>query len=188
MSFHKDLVGTDLHGSKSNSGTGSPVGVVTPGVVGEHYFDTTSKNEWVAFGLVNTNWQLIGGGMGGLAPVTAVGTVTTTSLADVLTTGMTITPPAGMYRASFTGSAGNFLSAQSVFLSLYAGGVKASESERVLTYGVTFINIGGGFRYPFTCTAEVIVNGSQAIEGRWRVSGGTGSMVLGRVLSLERVA
>ena len=62
MSAHKDLTGADLHGSKSNTGAGSPVGSVTPSVIGEHYFDSTGKNEWVAFGLTDADWQAIGGG------------------------------------------------------------------------------------------------------------------------------
>jgi hypothetical protein len=42
------------------SGSGSPVGVTTPGVVGQTYFDTTTPAFWVATGLTSSSWlQLI---------------------------------------------------------------------------------------------------------------------------------
>lgn len=57
MAGHKDLKGTDLHISKITRGAGSPVGVVTPTVAGEMYFDTTNKNLWNATGLTSSDWE-----------------------------------------------------------------------------------------------------------------------------------
>lgn len=67
MTFHKNLIGQDLHGGRSFTGTGSPVGVRTPGIVGEQYFDTVAKIQWVAYGLTNTSWTNITGGSGASA-------------------------------------------------------------------------------------------------------------------------
>lgn len=64
MSFHKDLVGADLHIARTASGAGSPVGVVTPGVVGEFYYDTSGTTLYVANGLTNLDWQPAGSGGG----------------------------------------------------------------------------------------------------------------------------
>ena len=42
------------------SGSGSPVGVVTPGVVGQTYFDTTTPAFWAAGDLTSGGWvQLV---------------------------------------------------------------------------------------------------------------------------------
>lgn len=56
MTFHKDLVGADLHGARAFYGTGSPVGVRTPGVIGEVYLDTATNYLWIAHGLTNADW------------------------------------------------------------------------------------------------------------------------------------
>lgn len=46
--------GGPLHGS------GSPVGVVTPSVIGQTYFDTTTPAFWAANGLTSGSWtQLV---------------------------------------------------------------------------------------------------------------------------------
>lgn len=37
-------------------GTGSPLGVVTPSVIGQTYYDTTGNNLWIATGLGAFNW------------------------------------------------------------------------------------------------------------------------------------
>lgn len=54
LTFVQSNVGAPL------SGSGSPVGVVTPSVVGQTYFDTAGPGFWVATGLTSANWlQLI---------------------------------------------------------------------------------------------------------------------------------
>lgn len=73
MSFHKDLVGFDLHIARFATGSGSPVGVITPGIIGEVFWDSVSNTAWVAYGLLNTNWtQLVSGGGGGTPAVSVV--------------------------------------------------------------------------------------------------------------------
>jgi hypothetical protein len=47
-------------GSGVLTGSGSPVGVVTPTSVGQLYTDTTTPGEWLSTGLTNASWtQLI---------------------------------------------------------------------------------------------------------------------------------
>lgn len=50
-------------GSAANAtlvGSGSPVGVITPGGVGDLYVDNVAPGLWQANGLTNTSWTLIG--------------------------------------------------------------------------------------------------------------------------------
>jgi hypothetical protein len=57
LTFHKDLTGDDLHIARSDQGVGSPVGVVTPGIVGQLFHDSATDDIWIATGLTNTDWQ-----------------------------------------------------------------------------------------------------------------------------------
>jgi hypothetical protein len=41
------------------SGSGSPVGVVTPTAVGQTYLDITTPGFWASNGLTNTSWTQI---------------------------------------------------------------------------------------------------------------------------------
>lgn len=98
---------------------------------------------------------------------TAVDTITTNLDTDVLATGMTLTPPAGTYLVWFSGSAESSINVGSnaiVFVSIYSDGSQIVSSEQ----GGSVNNTPGGL-FPFNCVAKVTVNGSQAIEGKWRV-------------------
>jgi hypothetical protein len=91
----------------------------------------------------------------------ATGLITTTSSTPVLAAGMSITPVAGTYLVHFTGSTkqGNLGNTIYVEMSIWSGGVQNNPS-RIWSDSVTLT--------PFGCVAIVIVNGAQAIEGRWR--------------------
>jgi hypothetical protein len=97
------------------------------------------------------------------------GNITTTSTTDVATN-VTRTPPAGTYLTYFSGSVENSGSNESVFTSIWAAGSQVTASERE-TFNNRANDASG-----FCSEARVTVNGSQAIEGRWRVSGNTGTM------------
>lgn len=56
MSEHNALVGANLHIARSAVDTGSPVGVVTPGIVGQFYIDDTTNTLWRANGLTAADW------------------------------------------------------------------------------------------------------------------------------------
>lgn len=113
--------------------------------------------------------------------VEGTGTITTTSTTDVLATGMTLTPGAGTYIVWWTGSVTNSNNNGSDFMSVYANGVQAASSER------TYNRANTSTTNSFACMARVTVAAGQTIEGRWRVSTGTGTM-LQRSLVLLRVA
>ena len=63
---HKNLSGDNLHIGRANSGASSPVGVVTPSIIGEFYWSTAASTLYVSTGLANTNW-VVGSG-GGITP------------------------------------------------------------------------------------------------------------------------
>lgn len=106
--------------------------------------------------------------------VSANNTITTTSATDTLMTGMTITPAAGVYLVLFSCSLSRANDNASITSSIYSNGTLEAGSERQVV-----ANVSGGLSNPATTTmsvtsfAVVTVNGSQAIEGRWRRSAGT---------------
>ena len=57
---HSELTGQDLHRAKSNTGFVSPVGIITPTVVGELYTDFSTNIVWIATGLANGDWTTTG--------------------------------------------------------------------------------------------------------------------------------
>jgi hypothetical protein len=92
---------------------------------------------------------------------------------------MTITPPAGTYAVWFAGSTENGNYPRENLMSIYAGGVREEDSEVHSSWYRSDIPSA------FCCVAKVTVNGSQAIEGRWRVSSGTGLMRHRTLLIIE---
>lgn len=123
--------------------------------------------------------------------VTATGNTTTTSTTDVAIDSMSITPPAGTYQVWFTTTLTSNTSGANFFTSIYSGGVQATGSQlqsrpRVNASG----GLGGNANLDLSCPvcniAEVTVNGSQAIEARWRVSAGTATS-LQRSMMIQRV-
>lgn len=98
---------------------------------------------------------------------------TTTSGTDVLVSGMTLTPVAGTYKVSFTGSVEVSVSGAITFPSIYVGGVQEASSERQIQR-TGFL--GGTISQGFACEAIVTANGSQAIEGRIRTTAGTATI------------
>ncbi len=108
--------------------------------------------------------------------------ITSTSATDVLLTGMTITPIAGTYKVyviTTSNNSGN----NTNFFSIYKGGVQVANTEKpVARISNTFALVRLG--YEMIC--EVTVNGSEAIEIRWRRNAGTASCY-SRELSILRV-
>ena len=98
--------------------------------------------------------------------------ITTTSTTHVLATGMTTTLPAGTYLVFWAATLStDSTSDRKSYIQIYAGGAaQATEAETERGDSSTDNRIG------CTCYARVTVNGSQAIEGRWRTEGSTGEM------------
>jgi hypothetical protein len=98
---------------------------------------------------------------------TATADDTTASTTDVLIVGMTLTPAAGTYLALFSSSFLNSANGASrLFISIWSAAAQVAHSERN-------IGIAGGSNVPGHTNAIVTVNGSQAIEARWRAVAGT---------------
>jgi len=111
---------------------------------------------------------------------TATGNITTTSGTDIVATGMTLTPASGTYMVTFTGGFRNSNDGATTFASIWSAGSQVAASERKIIQG------RDGLQGLFCCAAKVTVNGSQAIEGRWRRSANTGTMHE-RILAIIRV-
>lgn len=111
--------------------------------------------------------------------------ITTTSVTAVLTTGMTLTPAAGTYLCFFQGTVCNDNTGAGLYveMSLYAGGSLLTHSRHRASDSVNFDQA-------FTCMGIAVVNGSQAIEGRWRRTAGTGTAYMNgpRSLIIVRIA
>jgi hypothetical protein len=104
----------------------------------------------------------------------------TASLTDVLMVGMTQTPVAGTYLVIWSGAITNSGNgAERAFVSLYFNGTQVTATERG-------VGVAGGAYVPVSTQGIVTVNGSQAIELRWRSVGGT-STVRQRKMTLLRV-
>lgn len=70
---HRELVGDNLHIARSMVGTGSPVGSVTPTIVGQFYIDDVTNALWRATGLTAVDWAQVSGGAGGASKVLSYG-------------------------------------------------------------------------------------------------------------------
>lgn len=115
--------------------------------------------------------------------VKAVNEVQTNSSTDVLLSGMTITPPAGTYNVTAYTKGMHSSGGATWTPSLYAGGVIVANTQDSVTRNSGLL-VGGG-SHVWSAIAEVTVNGSQAIEIRWKTSNGTAS-IYGRYLKLDR--
>lgn len=110
----------------------------------------------------------------------ATANTTTTSTSFGLVNSMTLTPPAGTWIAMFSSSVINSLVAQTTIVTLYVGGVQAASTERS---NKNAGNDPSGVAFQ----KRITVNGSQAVEVRWKVTGGTGT-IRQRTLTLFRVS
>jgi len=140
-------------------------------------FDTTNGNLYFYSGGA---WKLLDPTRGTNTEVSAAGDITTGSTTDTPATSMTRTPGAGTYQVVFSSDL-SLSAAGSIFVSCYANGVLVPNSSRTHTRATTSMRTG----VAVTCIATVAA--AQAIDIRWRVSTGTGTMG-NRSLSLIKVA
>ena len=106
-------------------------------------------------------------------------TISTTSTSYILAIGMTITPASGTYMVIWSASLSSTSDTGQVYIQIYAGGV--AQSAEML-----YITSKNGTNAGLCCTAKITVNGSQAIEGRWKSTVGTGRMTE-RILTITQV-
>jgi hypothetical protein len=111
--------------------------------------------------------------------------ITTTSASPVLATGMTLTPAAGTYLCFFQGSVYEDTPGANLYVELciYAAGL-------LLTHSRVRPSDGSSYQDPFACIGIAVVNGSQAIEGRWSRTAGAGTAYMRgpRSLIIVRIA
>lgn len=114
-----------------------------------------------------------------LVQVGSSGTITTTSTTDVIATSMVFTtPPAGAYLIIFSGTAHASTGSNTATMSIYVGGVRQDESERIV--------MGSGDT-PFACVVGTLADGAQDIDARWKVNSGTGTMKARTLIIVEAV-
>jgi len=104
--------------------------------------------------------------------LSAVGTnnITTTSTSYIKANDMALTPFDGTYVVYFSGSFGVDQVNTTAYAAVYVDGTVVDGSERIR------ISERANDTSPFDCIALITINGSQAIEGKWKVSNGTGTM------------
>lgn len=104
--------------------------------------------------------------------VSATADATTTSTTDVLMTSMTITPAAGTYKIAFSTCVDHSAQSVAVVMSIYIGGTLQAESVRAPV--PRFNALGANSLNPCVSINGIeVVNGSQAIEIRWKTASGT---------------
>ena len=117
--------------------------------------------------------------------VSANATANTASGTNALLTSMTLTPASGTYLVWASVDVSNNANGGTTFISIFSGGVQQTNSVRAASNtGVQFT----GSRHTLATASRVTVNGSQAIEIRWRTNGTGTSTALGRSLTILRVA
>jgi hypothetical protein len=118
--------------------------------------------------------------------VSATADTTTTSTTDVLMNTMTITPVAGTYLVSFSTTVDHSAQNVAVVISIYAGGTLKADSVRG---PIPRTNAIGAISMSMMASTNgvVTVNGSQAIEIRWKTASGTATAHQ-RTLDILRVA
>lgn len=148
--------------------------------IGQQIFSATAGAPLSA----DANGQLVSGIS--MTEVTATADTTTTSTTDVLINSMTITPVAGTYFIWFSTTVDHSAQSVAVVCSLYVGGTLQAASVRGPV--PRFNGIGANSLTP--CVAindNAVVNGSQAIEIRWKTASGTATAHQ-RTLNILRVA
>lgn len=133
--------------------------------------------------ILNTGWKRLQDELLNLQ-ASAATTITTTSTADVLATGMTLTPEAGEYLVYFQGAIRHGTNNVSSFVSVYSGGTQIANSETIYNRG----NNNNNSIVPVLISGvKAVVDGSQAIEIRWRTTSGTATLNGNRYMSIIKV-
>ena len=128
---------------------------------------------------IHARWRNDDGGEGAVAgasdlQVTATADTTTGSSSDVVADSMTITPGAGDYHVWFSSSVENSSTSQSQFVSIYVNGARVAHTEREMWQESS---MDGLVPFPVATHARVTgVLAGQAIDVRWRTTGGTATM------------
>jgi hypothetical protein len=192
VSFHKDITGDDLHIARAAQSVGSPVGVVTPTILGELYSDSASGQLWFSVGLTNADWVSVTGGAGASTEVAQTASIATASLADVIATGMTMTEGveftgAGVYLAHFSGSVEHSSSNDDIFTSIWVGNPTVQIQKTQRKWGNSSFLGANADAASFMSLGIVTVAAGESVEGRWRTTAPAATMYE-RTLTLAKVS
>jgi hypothetical protein len=113
---------------------------------------------------------------------TSTTTTTTTSGTDVLLSGLTLTPPAGTYWVIASTDLLHSNNGAEIYISIYVDGVQIAHSERMIENPRWTNASWEGFTQ-----ALVTVDGTEAIELRWRTNTGTAT-ANNRAIGVMRVS
>jgi len=128
-----------------------------------------------------TNWMVLGLNATSL---TATSSVSTTSATYSTISGMTTTPAAGTYLVSFNCNAG-LASDTSGDIGVFIAGTEQTIFTRRLSINATgLVGAAADFEVVFSTISFITVNGSQAVDIRFRENGGGTLTITERVLTL----
>ena len=161
------------------------IGTVLPGLTLTNSAVTSADSILIAIGKLQA--QLNTRLSPATTKVSATGNITTASATDALMTGMTITPPAGTYQVMFTTSVSHGSNGGVISMSIYSGGVEATDSITQTTPRVAAGISNAALTLNQTVIGEVTVNGAQSIEIHWNSSTGTATSVGTRTMMINRV-
>jgi len=114
-----------------------------------------------------------------ISEVVQTANATNASTSDAVISGLTLTPVAGSYTVDFNTTVDSTTNARTHTFSIYVNGIIVASSVRqTYTDTAKFQNIS-------ISTGKITVNGSQAIDVRWAISGGTGT-IYQRVFKLTK--
>ena len=183
MSLHSHLTGSNLHISKTSTGSVSPMGVQTPTVIGEMYSDTTAGTFWVATGLTNVSWKQVSGGSGSTysftTPLSELGTVVSITKADATTNGYLSSADWNKFNSGVSFTPGNLTSGTGITINGGTGSTVTSTG--------TIVSIATGYHLPtdaekntwdtVTGKQNTLVIGNFTTSTGISVTGGTGAII-----------
>lgn len=105
--------------------------------------------------------------------VSATASASSTTGADALMAGMTITPAVGKYLVWFSCDLNSTAAGDVLSVSIYVGGVQKADSLRKIMPFAGGTLTSGSQRVGMATNGIVTVNGAQAIEIRWSTSAGS---------------
>lgn len=117
--------------------------------------------------------------------IASISSITTTSGTDSVMTGMTSTPIAGTYMVTFNGNAQMQTAGAFIFISFYVNGVQDANSDLQFAPFAGGTLTSGQSSVPVSNSGVYTVNGSQAIDVRWHVSGGTATSTQRKLILLK---
>lgn len=112
--------------------------------------------------------NLLTGSLNYANQVLITGTTTSTATSYTLISGLTVTPTAGTYLVSLSGSIWSSVKARVMYLAIFVGGVEVTGSERQYSPGES--SQPTPFALPLAIA--VTVDGAQAVEARWYITSG----------------